>query len=99
MLNKYKRDFFKPPTTYFFFEKIKSFEKSISELEKALGAEVVATVPMCKHGDMTLKEGTGKTGKPYRGYVCTAPKAEQCSPIWQTLTSQGTWRDQDERDK
>jgi len=72
---------------------------SIDELQKALGGEIVRTNPMCKHGDMTLKEGTGKTGKPYRGYVCTAPKAEQCSPIWQTLTSQGTWRDQDESNK
>ena len=32
----------------------------------------------CRHGDMVKKTGTAKTGKPYAGFVCTAPKDDQC---------------------
>lgn len=38
--------------------------------------------PECNHGPMTWKQGTGKTGKPYSGWVCTAPKDEQCPARW-----------------
>jgi len=45
----------------------------------------------CSHGVMILKEGTAKTGKPYFGYVCSAPKAEQCEARWGKLTANGNW--------
>lgn len=71
----------------------------VDNLKSALGAEIIEDVPSCDHGVMMIKEGTGKTGKPYRGYVCTAPKSDQCAPMWQNLTSQGTWVMQEPRDK
>jgi len=45
----------------------------------------------CKHGPMILKEGTAKTGKPYYGYVCSAPKDQQCDARWHKLTAAGSW--------
>ena len=77
-------------------EELMEWDAGIETLQKALGAEIVEVVPACNHGDMVLKEGTSKTGKPYKGYVCKAPKDQQCKPIWYTLTSQGTWRAQED---
>jgi len=48
-------------------------------------------VQECTHGQMILKEGTAKTGKPYYGYVCSAPKDQQCEPRWHKLTAVGSW--------
>lgn len=48
-------------------------------------------VQECKHGTMIVKEGTAKTGKPYFGYVCSAPKDQQCDPRWHKLTAAGSW--------
>ena len=48
-------------------------------------------VQECTHGSMILKEGTAKTGKPYFGYVCSAPKDQQCEPRWHKLTAAGSW--------
>ena len=45
----------------------------------------------CKHGTMILKEGTAKTGKAYFGYVCSAPKDQQCDARWHKLTAAGSW--------
>ena len=56
--------------------------------------ETIPTQPQqqeCSHGVMILKEGTAKTGKPYYGYVCSAPKAEQCEARWGKLTANGNW--------
>jgi len=54
--------------------------------------EVVSVNFTCRHGDMVKKEGIAKaTNKPYAGYVCTAPKAEQCDAKWAKLTAAGTW--------
>ena len=59
--------------------------------------DVIETIPTkpqqqeCSHGMMILKEGTAKTGKPYYGYVCSAPKAEQCEARWGKLTANGNW--------
>ena len=54
--------------------------------------EVVDVSFTCRHGDMVKKEGIAKaTQKPYAGYVCTAPKAEQCEAKWAKLTAAGTW--------
>ena len=57
--------------------------ESIAQLKSKLGAEVMPEPPICKHGHRILKEGTGKTGSPYKGYVCPEKvKARQCPPIW-----------------
>ena len=59
--------------------------------------DVVEAIPQapkeqeCKHGPMILKEGTAKTGKPYFGYVCSAPKDQQCDARWHKLTAAGSW--------
>ena len=45
----------------------------------------------CIHGLMILKEGTAKTGKPYFGYVCSAPKGEQCNAKWAVTAANGSW--------
>jgi hypothetical protein len=46
----------------------------------------------CKHGSMKLLEGLSKTTqKPYYGYVCPAPKAEQCAPKWAKIMDNGTY--------
>jgi hypothetical protein len=59
--------------------------------------DVVEAIPLppkaqeCKHGSMILKEGVAKTGKSYFGYVCSAPKDEQCEARWHKLTAAGSW--------
>jgi len=66
-------------------------EWSIGESVSQIG-EVVSVGFVCRHGDMVKKEGISKSNqKPYAGYVCTAPKAEQCPPKWGVLTSAGSW--------
>lgn len=66
-------------------------EWSVGETIAQIG-EVVSVGFTCKHGDMVKKEGVAKaTNKPYAGYVCPAPKADQCEPKWAKLTSAGTW--------
>ena len=66
-------------------------EWSVGETIAQIG-EVVSVGFTCKHGDMVKKEGLAKaTNKPYAGYVCPAPKADQCEPKWAKLTSAGTW--------
>ena len=38
---------------------------------------------VCKHGPMKLKQGVSeKTGKPWSGYFCTAPKDQACDVKW-----------------
>ena len=57
-------------------------------------AEALSSKPKqqeCTHGLMILKEGTAKTGKPYFGYVCSAPKGEQCNPKWAVTAANGSW--------
>jgi hypothetical protein len=66
-------------------------EWSVGETVAQIG-EVVAVNFTCRHGDMVKKEGIAKaTNKPYAGYVCTAPKADQCDAKWAKLTAAGTW--------
>ena len=66
-------------------------EWSVGETVAQIG-EVVAVNFTCRHGDMVKKEGIAKaTNKPYAGYVCIAPKADQCDAKWAKLTAAGTW--------
>jgi hypothetical protein len=66
---------------------------TIEEIASQLGGELIQEAPQCKHGHRLLKEGTSpKTGKAYRGHVCIEKsKANQCLPIWYTLTAEGKW--------
>ena len=70
----------------------KAFQDDGTFLEtvtQSLGASVTGF--KCKHGDMILKDGMGKTGKPYHGFVCGArSKADQCDPRWAKLVG-GKW--------
>lgn len=70
----------------------KAFEddgKFLETITQSLGATVQGF--KCKHGDMFLKEGTSKQGKPYHGYVCGAKsKADQCEARW-AKQSNGRW--------
>ena len=45
---------------------------------------VILDVVNCQHGPMAYKEGVnGKTGKPYKGYVCTEKNRDfQCPARW-----------------
>jgi hypothetical protein len=64
----------------------------VNDVAAALGAIVVDTTYDCKHGAMLRKEGTSQAGKPYYGFVCTEKrKADQCPPVWGTLTANGKW--------
>ena len=71
--------------------------KSEGEPQAWSVGDAIATIPTqpqqqeCTHGMMILKEGTAKTGKPYYGYVCSAPKPEQCDARWGKLTANGNW--------
>lgn len=68
-------------------------KSAINEIQTKLGGELQAEAPICAHGHMVLKEGISpKTNKAYRGHVCVEKvKANQCSPIWYEVTSNGSW--------
>lgn len=41
------------------------------------------SAPVCNHGPMKYREGTSKTGNPYKGWFCPAPQGTpggQCKP-------------------
>jgi hypothetical protein len=64
----------------------------VDQVAEALNATVVDQTWDCAHGAMLRKEGTSQKGKPYYGFVCTEKaKANQCLPVWGTLTAQGKW--------
>ena len=67
-------------------------DQALAELNDGITPE---QIPMCKHGAMKLKEGVGKTNKPYHGYVCVGYIAtagdSACSPIWYELDKSGRW--------
>jgi len=69
---------------------------AIAEIGSQLGGKLIDEAPLCKHGHMVMKEGTSaKTGKEYRGYVCTGNvKSDQCPPIWMNKSQDGTWKAQ-----
>ena len=64
-------------------------------IEQKLGGEVINSepqVPHCFHGLMVLREGISKTGKPYKGFMCTEKlKSKQCKPKWFSTDPSGNW--------
>jgi hypothetical protein len=69
-------------------------KSAMDDIKTKLGGELIAESPICAHGHMILKEGVSpKTNKAYRGHVCVEKvKANQCSPIWYELGSNGDWK-------
>ena len=60
---------------------------NVDEIVNELGAEIIEEIPLCNHGAMVLK-----TGKDYRGWVCSARnKAEQCPARWMSKDDKGVW--------
>ena len=62
-----------------------SFGEAVDTVANNLVAgTAILDVPHCQHGAMAFKEGVGKTGKPYKGFVCTNKDRDfQCPPRWQ----------------
>jgi hypothetical protein len=62
-----------------------SFGEAVDSVANGLvTGTAILDVPECQHGPMAFKEGTGKTGAPYKGFVCTNKNREfQCPPRWQ----------------
>lgn len=69
-------------------------KSAMDDIKTKLGGEILSESPICAHGHMLLKEGVSpKTNKAYRGHVCVEKvKANQCSPIWYELGSNGDWK-------
>lgn len=63
----------------------------------AVAAPSIGGGKVCSHGQMTAKQGVGKDGKTWRGYMCPAPQgaADKCkniyiypsSPEWNTFVA------------
>ncbi len=67
-----------------------AFDDAVDLLKTELGAQ---PVPMCKHGQRIVREGTGAKGA-YKGWMCSLPykrKAEHCKAIWMVLDPSGRW--------
>jgi hypothetical protein len=61
-------------------ETVATLGQGVELVTKTLNA---TPLPSCGHGTMEFKSGTGKTGRPYNGYVCPSKdRSDQCSPIW-----------------
>jgi hypothetical protein len=71
-------------------------KSAVEQIASELGGKLESEAPICPHGHMILKEGTSpKTGKAYRGYVCTEKvKGNQCPAQWLVLGSDGKWKAQ-----
>lgn len=56
---------------------------NIANMTVQLGAEQVSADKQCRHGGMTLKNGTSAKG-PWKAWMCPAPKGatDKCEPIW-----------------
>jgi hypothetical protein len=68
--------------------------EAMAEIGSQLGGKLIAEAPLCDHGHMVLKEGISpKTGKEYKGYICTSnTKAAQCPAVWMNKSQDGTWK-------
>jgi hypothetical protein len=65
---------------------------AVEEIKDQLGGEIQSESPICAHGHMIFKEGV-KNDKAWAGYMCSErTKAQQCSPIWLVLGSDGKWK-------
>ena len=62
-----------------------SFGSAVDSVANSLVTGVaILDVPECQHGPMAFKEGVGKTGKAYKGFVCPSKQRDfQCPPRWE----------------
>lgn len=53
-------------------------------VESAPQAAPAAGGNACRHGAMVFKDGTNAQGKPWKAWMCPAPRGAQdkCEPIW-----------------
>jgi len=63
-------------------------DEALTQLNDGMKPE---EIPMCQHGQMAKQDGIGKTNKPYFGYVCRAPRDQQCKAIWYVKDNAGRW--------
>lgn len=63
-------------------------DEALTQLNDGMKPE---EIPMCQHGQMAKQDGVGKTNKPYFGYVCRAPRDQQCKAIWYVKDNAGRW--------
>lgn len=77
-------------------EDMPTMATAVAEISTQLGGELAAETPRCPHGTMIWSEGTAKsTGKPWAAYKCTEKiRANQCTPYWHVLGSDGKWKPQ-----
>jgi len=65
-------------------------EWSVGDVVSEIGSNTPA-IQECKHGQMIVKQGTSKTGRPFYGAVCSAAKPDQCDAKWAKITANGKW--------
>jgi len=61
-----------------------SFGSALDNVSNAIViGESLDEAPQCSHGHRLRKEGIGKTGAPYKGWVCSEKSRDrQCPAIW-----------------
>ena len=67
---------------------------AVDEIKATLGDAQASAAPICAHGHMIWRTGD-KGGKAWGGYMCVEKnKANQCTPRWLVLASDGQWKPQ-----
>jgi len=88
-----------PWSTKAAIEDMPTMATAVQEIASTLGGEQVAEAPQCHHGHMVwrqqTKEKLDQGGKNWGGYMCPEKlKANQCTPRWYVLASDGKWKPQ-----
>jgi hypothetical protein len=74
---------------------VPSLGSSMDEIAKQLGGTLAEESPQCNHGHMVWKRSHDGSAKTWAGYFCpTRTKADQCTPRWYVLSSDGKFKPQ-----
>ena len=66
-----------------------NLDAALTQLNEGVKPE---SIPHCKHGARTIKQGVSKQNKPFYGAVCPVyERSEQCEPIWYVMDKAGRW--------
>ena len=77
-----------------FEEGFTTAKTAVDEIKATLGEAQASAAPVCAHGHMVWRTGD-KAGKAWGGYMCVEKnKANQCTPRWFVLASDGQWKPQ-----
>ena len=77
-----------------FEEGFTTAKTAVEEIKATLGEAQASAAPVCAHGHMVWRTGD-KAGKAWGGYMCVEKnKANQCTPRWFVLASDGQWKPQ-----